>query len=66
MKTGNVVALVLVRGGRPRYLATPISGAELQRYIRLLAQHGIAFNHLLLALGAGFSAFAALAEFPSV
>jgi hypothetical protein len=35
-------------GGRPRYLATPVSEAELRRYIRLLDRHGIAFNYLLI------------------
>ena len=36
-----------VGSGRPRYLATPLSEADLQGYIRLLDQHGIAFNYLL-------------------
>ena len=36
-----------VSGGRPRYLATPLSEADLRSYIRLLARHGIAFNYLL-------------------
>lgn len=36
-----------VSGGRPRYLATPLSKADLGRYIRLLDDHGIAFNYLL-------------------
>ncbi len=36
-----------VSGGRPRYLATPLSEADLRRYIRLLDQHGIDFNYLL-------------------
>lgn len=36
-----------VSGGRPRYLATPLSEADLRRYIRLLSHHGIAFNYLL-------------------
>jgi len=36
-----------VNGGRPRYLATPLSEADLRRYIRLLDRHGIAFNYLL-------------------
>jgi collagenase-like PrtC family protease len=36
-----------VSGGRPRYLATPLSEAELRRYIGLLDRHGIAFNYLL-------------------
>ena len=36
-----------VSGGRPRYLATPLSQTDLQRYIRLLDRHGIAFNYLL-------------------
>src|ERR1017187_2444098 len=33
--------------GRPRYLATPLSEADLRSYIRLLDHHGIAFNYLL-------------------
>ena len=36
-----------VSSGRPRYLATPLSEADLRRYIRLLDRHGIAFNYLL-------------------
>jgi collagenase-like PrtC family protease len=36
-----------VSSGRPRYLATPLSKADLQGYIRLLDRHGIAFNYLL-------------------
>ena len=36
-----------VSGGRPRYLARPLSEASLRRYVRLLDQHGIAFNYLL-------------------
>ena len=36
-----------VSGGRPRYLATPLSEDDLRRYIRLLDRHGIAFNYLL-------------------
>src|ERR1019366_2643924 len=36
-----------VSGGRPRYLATPLSEADLRSYIRLLDRHGIAFNYLL-------------------
>ena len=36
-----------ISSGRPRYLATPLSEADLQSYIRLLDQHGIAFNYLL-------------------
>src|SRR5450756_2312627 len=36
-----------VSGGRPRYLATPLSEADLRNYIRLLDRHGIAFNYLL-------------------
>ncbi len=36
-----------VSGGRPRYLSTPLSGADLRRYISLLDRHGIAFNYLL-------------------
>ena len=36
-----------VSSGRPRYLATPLSEADLRRYISLLDQHGISFNYLL-------------------
>jgi collagenase-like PrtC family protease len=36
-----------ISGGRPRYLATPLSEAGLRGYIRLLDRHGIAFNYLL-------------------
>src|ERR1035437_4588631 len=36
-----------INGGRPRYLATPLSETDLRSYIRLLDQHGIAFNYLL-------------------
>src|SRR5664280_232791 len=36
-----------VSGGRPRYLATPLSEADLRCYIRLLDRQGIAFNYLL-------------------
>jgi len=36
-----------VSSGRPRYLATPLSEAELRRYIHLLDHHGMAFNYLL-------------------
>ena len=36
-----------VSGGRPRYMATPLSEADLRSYIRLLDRHGIAFNYLL-------------------
>ncbi|MFO8026998.1 MAG: U32 family peptidase, partial [Opitutales bacterium] len=36
-----------ISGGRPRYLATPLSEADLRAYIRLLDRHGIAFNYLL-------------------
>jgi hypothetical protein len=36
-----------VSGGRPRYLATPLSETDLRRYIRLLDRHGVAFNYLL-------------------
>ena len=36
-----------VSGGRPRYLATPLSEADLRLYIRLLDRQGIAFNYLL-------------------
>ena len=36
-----------VSGGRPRYLATPLSEADLRRYIHRLDRHDIAFNYLL-------------------
>ena len=36
-----------VSGGRPRYLSTPLSKADLQGYIQHLDRHGIAFNYLL-------------------
>ncbi len=36
-----------ISGGRPRYLATPLSDNDLRRYIQMLDQHGIAFNYLL-------------------
>jgi len=36
-----------VSSGRPRYMATPLSEADLRGYVRLLDQHGIAFNYLL-------------------
>ena len=36
-----------ISGGRPRYLATPVSQTAMRRYIRQLEQHGIAFNYLL-------------------
>ena len=36
-----------VSGGRPRYLATPLSEVDLGRYINLLNRHDIAFNYLL-------------------
>jgi collagenase-like PrtC family protease len=36
-----------ISGGRPRYMATPLSEADLRQYIRLLDGHGIAFNYLL-------------------
>lgn len=36
-----------VSGGRPRYLATPLSEKKLRHYIRILDAHGIAFNYLL-------------------
>jgi hypothetical protein len=36
-----------IGGGRPRYLATPLSDADLRSYIRLLDRNGIAFNYLL-------------------
>ena len=36
-----------VSSGRPRYLTTPLSEADLRSYVRLLDRHGIAFNYLL-------------------
>jgi len=36
-----------IGGGRPRYLATPLSRTGLRDYVALLARHGIAFNYLL-------------------
>jgi collagenase-like PrtC family protease len=36
-----------INGGRPRYLATPLSEDDLRRYIRRLDRHGMAFNYLL-------------------
>jgi collagenase-like PrtC family protease len=36
-----------ISGGRPSYLATPLSKEDLRSYIGLLDQHGIAFNYLL-------------------
>ena len=36
-----------INGGRPRYLATPLSTAGLRDYVEVLTRHGIAFNYLL-------------------
>lgn len=36
-----------ISGGRPRYLATPLSEANLRHYVSLLGEQGIAFNYLL-------------------
>jgi collagenase-like PrtC family protease len=36
-----------ISGGRPRYLATPLSASAMRRYVRQLEQHGIAFNYLM-------------------
>ncbi|RPI02901.1 MAG: peptidase U32 [Ignavibacteriae bacterium] len=36
-----------ISGGRPSYLATPLSEIDMRHYIRLLDRHGIAFNYLL-------------------
>jgi len=36
-----------INGGRPRYMATPLSETDMCSYIRLLDHHGIAFNYLL-------------------
>jgi hypothetical protein len=35
-----------ISGGRPRYLATPLTETDLRSYIRLLEQHRTAFNSL--------------------
>lgn len=34
-------------GGRPSYMGTPLTRKDLERYVALLARHGIAFNYLL-------------------
>ena len=36
-----------ISGGRPRYLATPVSETMMRQYIRELDRYGIAFNYLL-------------------
>lgn len=36
-----------ISGGRPRYMATPVSEDAFRDYVRLLDRHGIAFNYLL-------------------
>jgi len=36
-----------ISGGRPGYLATPVSESDLRSYINLLERYGIAFNYLL-------------------
>ncbi len=36
-----------ISGGRPSYLATPLSNDDLRHYIEMLDTHGIAFNYLL-------------------
>ncbi len=36
-----------IGGGRPAYMASPVSRRELRRYVGLLESHGIAFNYLL-------------------
>jgi len=36
-----------VGGGRPSYMGTPLSEADLRHYVSLLGKHGIAFNYLL-------------------
>jgi collagenase-like PrtC family protease len=36
-----------INGGRPRYMATPLSEDDLRSYITLLDSHDIAFNYLL-------------------
>jgi len=36
-----------ISGGRPRYLATPLSDTDLRHYISRLNRQGIAFNYLL-------------------
>lgn len=37
----------LAGGGRPSYMGTPLSRAELQDYVSVSQEHGIAFNYLL-------------------
>lgn len=37
----------IVGGGRPSYMATPLSAKDLARYVSALERHGIAFNYLL-------------------
>lgn len=36
-----------ISGGRPRYMATPVSQSALRDYVQLLDRHGIAFNYLI-------------------
>ena len=36
-----------ISGGRPRYMATPVSKGAMLDYVRLLDKHGIAFNYLI-------------------
>lgn len=36
-----------ISSGRPHYTATPLLEADLRSHVRLLGQHGIAFNHLM-------------------
>lgn len=36
-----------ISGGRPGYMATPVSKREMRRYVKLLDSHGMAFNYLL-------------------
>ena len=36
-----------ISGGRPSYVATPLSNDDLRRYIEMLDKHGMAFNYLL-------------------
>jgi collagenase-like PrtC family protease len=36
-----------VGGGRPSYMGTPLSAADLRAYVAILQRHGIAFNYLL-------------------
>lgn len=36
-----------ISGGRPRYMATPVSKRQFREYLKILGIHGIAFNYLM-------------------